>query len=337
MRQSQNLKLPLLDPQDLVQRSNINGLAETLDESLLKGSTKALYGLGADAVPDDAFAMLGPYTQYWWRRRAGNWVPQLTSAGNEGAFNVCTGSNESACVGVVQYADELNISGSGEISLKNPQSLTVPWTGGAAVAETLIGKYVLGMASYPNDIVFVGDDVEAENNSSSTLYWVRLEPKASCYLVAASFQPTGDWQYVQSSDRNAYPDGITDIWEYTFLGRPLDNAVSPAKIETGAYVGTGTFGADAKTKLEFDASPKMIFVMPQNDTESYGCYQLMAIRGVTRPQTWFYNRETALGAYVRMSWGEKTVEWYSSVEEGNAGADIQLNTAGVTYLWVALF
>lgn len=58
MRQSENLKLPLLDPQDLVQRSNINSLAEALDEKLLKKSTSALYGLPDTAVPDDVLVTL---------------------------------------------------------------------------------------------------------------------------------------------------------------------------------------------------------------------------------------------------------------------------------------
>ena len=60
MRWSENLNLPLLDSQDLVQRSNINALAEALDEKLLKDTTAALYGFGKDAVPDNVFKRLVP-------------------------------------------------------------------------------------------------------------------------------------------------------------------------------------------------------------------------------------------------------------------------------------
>lgn len=37
--------------------------------TLLKDATAALYGLGTGAVPDDVFAELGKYKQYWWRSR----------------------------------------------------------------------------------------------------------------------------------------------------------------------------------------------------------------------------------------------------------------------------
>ena len=38
-------------------------------ENLLQDNTAAIYGLGTDAVPDDVFAWLGKYNQYWWKQR----------------------------------------------------------------------------------------------------------------------------------------------------------------------------------------------------------------------------------------------------------------------------
>ena len=37
-------------------------------ETLLKDVTASLFGLGADAVPDDVLAFLGKYNQHWWER-----------------------------------------------------------------------------------------------------------------------------------------------------------------------------------------------------------------------------------------------------------------------------
>lgn len=130
-------------------------------------------------------------------------------------------------------------------------------------------------------------------------------------------------------EETAVPDDA-----FALLKTLSDNA---AKIKSGSYVGTGAFGAGAPTRLEFDGKPMVLFIMPQDDTARYGCYQLMALRGVTRPQTWFYNHETTLDTFVHMTWYEQAVEFYSSVEDGNAGAKIQLNADGVTYLWTALF
>lgn len=130
-------------------------------------------------------------------------------------------------------------------------------------------------------------------------------------------------------EETAVPDDA-----FSLLKTLADHAV---KIRSGSYVGTGAFGAGAPTRLEFDGKPMVLFIMPQDYTARYGCYQLMALRGVTRPQTWFYNHETTLDTFAHMTWYEQAVEFYSSVEDGNAGADIQLNADGVTYLWTALF
>ena len=44
-------------------------------QQILSDSTKGLYGLGSDAVPDDALAFLGKYNLYTWKKRtnASSW------------------------------------------------------------------------------------------------------------------------------------------------------------------------------------------------------------------------------------------------------------------------
>lgn len=83
----------------------------------------------------------------------------------------------------------------------------------------------------------------------------------------------GDWEYIQSSERNAYPDsGTQDGYEYQFLGRPLDNAVTAPKIEMGSYVGTGTYGSSNPNTLTLPFVPKTIeFIGSEGGT--YNNYQ----------------------------------------------------------------
>lgn len=40
--------------------------------NLLKDTTAALFGLGTDAVPDDALSYLGQYAEHWWMLKASN-------------------------------------------------------------------------------------------------------------------------------------------------------------------------------------------------------------------------------------------------------------------------
>ena len=90
----------------------------------------------------------------------------------------------------------------------------------------------------------------------------------------------GDWEFLQSFDRDAYPDsGEQDGYEYQYLGVPFENAVTAPKIATGSYTGTGTYGSSNPNSLTFEFDPKIVFVYHaisgfQIDTSSNfnGCF-----------------------------------------------------------------
>lgn len=247
--------------------------------TLLKDATAALYGLGTGAVPDDVLAVLGKYKQYWWRRR----LPA-------GERYVEVKTNISSSVDMVrqdsiltcQLSKYITINQtSGVISLDSPETVNAP-TSISEVRSTI--AYLSTKAPFyfqrngSTEIYYVPQDATFTDNLFSSTYTVSGsiddEDRYAIMLHAPSSGvkgqkvtttkqtlPPGDWQYLQSSDRSAYPDsGTSGGYEYEYLGIPLDNAVTAPKIETGSYVGTGTYGASNPNTLTFGFAPHLVIM-----------------------------------------------------------------------------
>lgn len=231
--------------------------------TLLKDATAALYGLGASAVPDDVLAEIGKYKQYWWRRRdLGHYVLQETSISAPRTIYMSYSS-----VVTYTYGSSVTINQTdGTVTIDNPQTLTTQRAPNASVFDPLIGSYYMCDKNmrHPN----TGADVMFAN----TLYFIPNRATISnngedYYLATAAMKIStektapGDWEYLQSSTRSAYPDsGTSGGYEYEYLGIPFDNAVTAPKIETGSYVGTGTYGASNPNTLTFGFAPKFVWI-----------------------------------------------------------------------------
>lgn len=237
--------------------------------TFLKDATAALYGLGTGAVPDDVLAAIGRYNQYWWRRRANgsHWEPVIADA----TFHDVVFANGLYGNGIIQYSDQITFDSSGAPQLSNPTVLGIPLSSNTSYLSVLLGKYFAvtknnyssGGSSNPsttlNAVYYVPPTTSdfAISYTDST-YIVRF----SCGAVTGTYvSSTGDWEYVQSSNRNAYPDsGTSGGYEYEYLGIPFDNAVTAPKIETGSYVGTGTYGASNPNTLTFGFAPHLVIM-----------------------------------------------------------------------------
>lgn len=313
--------------------------------TLLKDSTAALFGLGNDAVPDDALEFLGEYNQHWWRRRT------RTDAGTYGytkkswmygyarAIHV---SDSPSTANIYQVADSISINQStGEITLDNPTTISGSY-GNPAIE--LKGKYFIntsesqlskgtGTIIEPNTIYFLSADASFNKSSSGGVYYVTLSSNSYIYTVESSYSATGitygDWEYLRSDTSSTYPhSGMSDGYEYEYLGIPFENAVIAPKIATGSYVGTGTYGVDGAVTLTFDFTPKFVFI--QNGTSNSLSILLLA-NGVT--QTGDDTSSGASNAVTMVIWGEKSVSWYAKNSGYQANAK---NASGTTYYYVAI-
>jgi len=319
-------------------------------ENLLQDNTAAIYGLGTDAVPDDVFAWLGKYNQYWWKKRS-----YVEVSGYEEKQTAATSTvnllyaNDNTTTNKISYSDSISINQStGTVSLKNPSTVTLSFNKyrESELINLFAGKYIKGAKDSPLTIYLVGvkigqsptgtnGDLQQElDPDSETGRYIRITyPGLKVITSKQVTTPTiGDWSYLQSSDRNAYPDsGITDGYEYLYLGKPYENFVNlPMRIETGSYTGTGTNGSDNPNTLTFLFVPQIVFIV-----EDYGSNSaITGFNAIVHGQT--NSNGVTYSSYLRWSitWSSDgtSVSWYAY----SGTAEKQMNTSRRTYRYVAI-
>lgn len=319
-------------------------------EQTLTSNTKALYGLGTNAVPNDVFAWLGKYNQYWWKKRS-----YVETSGYEEKQTAATTTvnllyaNDNTTTNTISYSDSISINQStGTVSLKNPSTVTLSYHkySESELKRLFAGKYIKGATGSPLTIYLVGVKIGQSplGTNGNLLQNVDSDSETGCYIcitypalkVITSKQVTtptiGDWSYLQSSDRNAYPDsGITDGYEYLYLGKPYENFVNlPMRIETGSYTGTGTNGSDNPNTLTFLFVPQIVFIV-----EDYGSNSaITGFNAIVHGQT--NSNGVTYSSYLRWSitWSSDgtSVSWYAY----SGTAEKQMNTSSQTYRYVAI-
>lgn len=315
--------------------------------TLLKDATAALFGYSNSAVPDDILAYLGKYNQYWWKRRA-----------NSSHWAVKLGVLSPYSLGrTINQYDDLTFNCSTEVSVDSSGTVSQ-----AGTLTTISADY----ASYSNlaalrGLYFkpqyggFGFDYNSKTYiavDTSKIYYV---PPSANYvrtgnnpyymgidaqLVGSEWiDGIGDWEYIQSSERNAYPDsGTQDGYEYQFLGRPLDNAVTAPKIEMGSYVGTGTYGSGNPNTLTFSIKPVLVFVFASGKTGAIVfCIETLSSNypGTYKGNGWYYFTNSAASSDIRYAkFSSTTLSWY--YDNATNGPYNQMNDSGVTYRYIAI-
>lgn len=286
-----------------------------------KDATAALFGLGVDSVPDDGFSYLGKYAQYWWRRRSVNLSPKLSDS--TATINIIYTGGQSTTLDV-PYSSSIIIHSESEFDLDSAQQLSVSYNT-HTVANALKGKYFrthrsFGGESISEEIYFLPENAGNVSRSGSNPYFVTC----SAYTVGV-LKSYGNWGYVQSSDRSAYPDsGEQDGYEYEYLGIPFDNAVGAPKVEVGGYTGTGAYSSSSPNSLTFGFKPKLLLVSRGGEGfDSSGSFG------------WLYGLSKTIGdfndAASSVSLSGRTISWYNTYN-----AQSQRNLNGVTYYYVAI-
>ena len=118
------------------------------------------------------------------------------------------------------------------------------------------------------------------------------------------------------------------------------------RVQTGSYVGTGTYGEAHPNTLTFDFNPRiLIFVDTSNDTERATLkYTVFALYPSTAGDWLAGNSSTATYGRSRVTWGDKSISWYadflysdnSAGIQASIGATTQRNGAGITYHYIAI-
>lgn len=241
--------------------------------TLLNDLSAEMFGFGADAVPDDIFSFLGVFNLHWWRRRvntASAGYQEVRTPGT-GAYQLCvaySGSNDD----IVKYTKSISIDQTnGEITYLNQQSVDISYRTAESINRSYLrGCYIKASGSYEDDWVYIPTNAAISAVNSGDEYIVRYDA-GNFYTVSSEYKMAGeigDWEYLYSADRSAYPDsGISGNYEYEYIGVPYENFTHmPVKIEAGSYIGTGTSGNDNKTEITFTFPPKIWGVTAFRDT-----------------------------------------------------------------------
>ena len=112
----------------------------------------------------------------------------------------------------------------------------------------------------------------------------------------------------------------------------LLNNLGAARIQTGSYVGTGTYGSSNPCSLTFDFVPRFVVVSKQQSSETHANrIILIMVYGVTYcPYDYDGSGGTTKNICIS-GWGTKIIKWYQDTSESR-----QFNSSGAAYYWVAI-
>lgn len=147
-----------------------------------------------------------------------------------------------------------------------------------------------------------------------------------CFTLPASMKCYVD-VYGTVHCEQEYRCVLTDV-----LGNPLPITAAQipdgVRIQTGSYIGTGTYGESSPNSLTFEFQPKILFISNAQSGP--------AALGVGRPGVvgWFPAYKSGAidndsnTSTVNITWGDKSISFYST-----SSANYQLNYNNYTYYW----
>ena len=214
----------------------------------------------AECVRMPGGTMLDRYTQHWWKRRT--ILQEIEIANSYAAVDLSDQPSTTAGV-TISYSESAHVdAATNRIELDHPTTVDVSYSK-YTNANVLAGKYFKNPVH--DEIRYVEPGTQAtrssrdySGSSSGKMYKVTIQTKETSIATEI-----GDWEYLQSNDRGAYPDsGISGGYEYQYLGQPfgLDNLLGGTKIATGSYTGTGKYGPSNPNSLTLDFVPQLILI-----------------------------------------------------------------------------
>lgn len=283
--------------------------------SLLQDTTASAFGLGTDAVPDDALHLLSRFqrglgNEYIWAKEQWNWEV-VKSNSTYSQILVKSGNTNRT---YVRYSDDIILDSDGNISLAEPITQIYP-TYNSAGSLQLDNKYVqLSSFSYA--------DAEVQPvRFSDGVTFVSGDTYRLTYRIVDALYRRTLFGYVNSPFPDAYPPAVSDGYTYNPLGQLGDKV----RIATGSYTGTGTYGSSNPNSLTFSFPPEFLVVSPNQEP-----YRLFLVRGMTKSNT---SPTGGSDGNVAVAWDGSTVSWYG---DSTGDAYLQLNRRGTPYFYFAI-
>lgn len=295
---------------------------------------------------NDIFNYLRKYCQYWWRKyfegQVIEYTEQRTSLEQYVPVyrNTSSGWQSPNDTFDISYSKKININNnSGEVTLSNPQtkslrSWEVPkaWT---TEMDDLLKDFL--NQNIPCYCTFKGgntvyyltesNSLSAYSDETDNYYSYDIDlAKGSIVSSSSKTYNKTETQYVNSINQSQYPDGEkVDKWLYTYLGIPLENTIENTQFACGTYVGTGASGSSSPNALQFSFSPKIIFIIGDNNNAGFGIYNGS-----------IYSLYDTSGL-SETTWNNKSISWFTEDSYSNSvRPEIQFNVSGRNYYYLAL-
>lgn len=237
---------------------------------------------------------------------------------------------------VLYYSDEVT-SSDGKVVLKNPSSINITST--SQDLSAINGKYIMTSGNRTDSYMLTNDVVYYfVSGYGSGSYGPAITVKSVTMTVEFV-------EYVADKSPTAYPPAVSD--GYAYQGPWLMGAEPSAKIATGSYAGTGTYGSSNPNSLTFDFAPKIVAVyavsfgdymnslsIVENVNNTTGMAWIVAVNALSTSFKSYglgkYGSSSSQVPYTKKSDDGKTITWYGY------NADYQFNTSGYTYYYFAI-
>lgn len=313
-----------INPEGISQMGSAYNVANVLPEdvcNVLRINTEI-------SEPRDAFLEIGQYNQYWWRRRLVG-SGYVESLGEVTRVEILVASDNLGSSPIIIY-DSITVNPStGAITTNNAQStLTRPSSSFTSTwTSKLAGKYFRA-------------DPRSSTAQDAPLYYCPKQPNivqeegsggsyfgyTDAQLVGTKYVSSGDWEYLRSSNIDAYPHtGTVDSLEYVFLGVPFENAVKAVPNTLSKYAGTGA----ATFSLQFDSPPSLVVIEGYIRSTYFGTIDATipgsAYMGTSRfSLNWINDSGNDYGVYAQWDASGTTLTFSSAAN---------LNSSGNVYLY----
>ena len=111
-----------------------------------------------------------------------------------------------------------------------------------------------------------------------------------------------------------------------------------SKVQTGSYVGTGTYGISNPTSLTFNFVPEFLMITPVNPKSGdVHYYVINGMIGIYNNNSVIrLDRSTSNIINTISGWGTRTLSWYYHEQANDFDAYGQMNSSDTTYYWIAI-
>lgn len=282
--------------------------------TLLTDNVAAMFGWGAEAVPNDVAGYVGQYAQHQWFRKAiANFVIEKETAETTVVLYDESSGSVSSTTGraTISYYNRVELDFAQNIYFPNASvgSADVRYSQYTGAAN-LRGHY------FEKNGVFYYAEANAQVRRDTGGNGYRTMIAAKRLTVLDKTDVAGE-SYLHSSDPDAYPhSGETGGYTYTYLGRAMEHVRrEPVRVLRSSYLGTGTYGASNPQQIRLPFK-KILALIVLLDT------------GYTPRIVWAGQPGTSSNVVFTETEGQ--LSWYGG------SAILQCNESGVFYHYIAI-